>query len=244
MTPQTPDKDSGTPSNGKPTVVLVHGAWADGTSWQHVIALLERDGYPVVAVQNPLSSVADDVANTRRVIQNQKGPVVVAGHSYGGMVMTGAAAGESNVKALVYITAFAPDSGEALGPSSAKFPQMAGIGTLAPDTGGYLYIGREKFHEYFCADVPEAEAQTMFAVQKPLAATIFGQTLEAAAWKKVPSWYLVSQNDLMINPEQERFYANRMQSTTIELKSSHCSLVSHPAEVTKLIEDAGTSTAK
>jgi pimeloyl-ACP methyl ester carboxylesterase len=243
MTPQTL-QDSGTASNGKPTVVLVHGAWADGTSWQHVISLLERDGYPVVAVQNPLSSVADDVAATRRAIRNQKGPVVVAGHSYGGMVMSGAAAGEANVKALVYVTAFAPDSGEALGPSSAKFAQMAGIGALAPDAGGFLYIDRTKFHEFFCKDVPEAEASTMAAVQKPLAAAIFGQTLDAVAWKTVPTWYLVSQEDQMINPDQERFYANRMKATTVEVKSSHCSLVSHPAEVTKLIEDAAAATAK
>jgi pimeloyl-ACP methyl ester carboxylesterase len=222
----------------KPTIVLVHGAWADGTSWQHVIPLLERDGYTVVAVQNPLSSVADDIATTRRVIRSQKGPVVVVGHSYGGMVITGAAAGESNVKGLVFIAAFAPDAGEALGPSSAKYPAVPGVAALKPDTGGYLYIDPVKFHEVFGKDVPDAEATIMAVVQKPLAAAIFGQTLNAAAWKTIPSWYLVSQDDQMINPDQERFYAKRMKATTSEVKSSHVSLVTHPVEVTTLIEDA------
>jgi pimeloyl-ACP methyl ester carboxylesterase len=222
----------------KPTIVLVHGAWADGTSWQHVIPLLLRDGYTVVAVQNPLSSVADDVATTRRVIRSQKGPVVAVGHSYGGMVITGAAAGEPNVKGLVFIAAFAPDAGEALGPSSAKYPAVPGVGALQPDTGGYLYIDPTKFRDVFGKDVPDAEARIMAVVQKPLAAAIFGQTVDAAAWKTIPSWYLVSQDDQMINPDQERDYAKRMKATTNEVKSSHVSLVTHPVEVTKLIQDA------
>lgn len=244
MTPKPSHPDSGAASDGTPTIVLVHGAWADGTSWQHVIPLLERDGYTVVAVQIPLSSVADDVATVRRVIRDQKGPVVVAGHSYGGMVMTGAAAGEPNVKALVFIAAFAPDAGEALGPSSAKFPATPGVAALKPDSGGYLYIDPAKFHELFGKDVPDAEARVMAVVQKPLAAAIFGQTLDAAAWKTIPSWYLVSQEDQMINPDQERFYAKRMKATTSEVKASHVSLVSHPVEVTKLIEEAARTTAK
>ena len=237
-------QDSGPASSSKPTVVLVHGAWADGTSWQHVIPLLDRDGYPVVAVQIPLSSVADDVATTRRVIRNQKGPVIVVGHSYGGMVMSGAAAGEPNVKALVFISAFAPDAGEALGPASAKYSTPSGIPALTPDAGGYLYVDPARFHDAFCKDVPDQEARVMAVVQKPLAAAIFNQTIDAAAWKTVPTWYLVSQDDQMINPDQERFYAKRMNAKTIEVKSSHASLVSHPVEVATLIDDAGVTTAK
>jgi pimeloyl-ACP methyl ester carboxylesterase len=238
-------QDSDSTSGGKPTVVLVHGAWADGTSWQHVIPLLDRDGYRVIAVQIPLSSLADDVSTTRRVIRDQKGPVIVAGHSYGGMVMSGAAAGEPNVKALVFISAFAPDVGEALGPSSVNFATAAGAAALAPDSGGYLYIDQVKFHDAFCKDVSDAEARVMAVAQKPLAAAIFNQTLDAAAtWKTIPSWYLVSQDDQMINPDQERFYAKRMNAKTIEVKSSHASLVSHPVEVATLIDDAAVTTAK
>jgi pimeloyl-ACP methyl ester carboxylesterase len=244
MTPTPSNQADGSSSDRKPTIVLVHGAWADGTSWQHVIPLLDRDGYSVVAVQIPLSSLADDVAMTRRVIRNQKGSVVVVGHSYGGMVMTGAAAGEPNVEALVFISAFAPDVGEALGPSGAKFAPAAGGAAVVPDSSGYLYIDQAKFHDAFCKDVSEAEARVMAVVQKPLAAAIFGQTLDSAAWKTIPSWYLVSQDDQMINPDQERFYAKRLNAKTIEVKASHASLVSRPVEVATLIDDAAVSTAK
>lgn len=231
------------PSNGKPTIVLVHGAWADGTSWQHVIPLLEKDGYPVVAVQNSLASVAEDVATTRRVIRDQPGPVVVAAHSYGGMVMSGAAAGAPNVKALVYVAAFAPDAGESITDVSAHYAPAPGGATITPGSDGYLYIGRAGFHDAFCGDVPEDEARVMAVVQKPLAAAIFGQTLDAAAWKTIPSWYLVSEDDQMINPDQERFYAQRMRATTREIKASHVSLVSRPTEVAQLIDDAAHATA-
>jgi pimeloyl-ACP methyl ester carboxylesterase len=186
-------------TSDKPTIVLVHGAWADGTSWQHVIPLLDRDGYTAIAVQIAIESLADDVATTKRVIRGQPGPVVVAAHSYGGMVMTGAA--------------------------------------------GYLYLDRAKYHDVFCKDVPDAEASVMAAVQKPFNSTIFGATLDAAAWKSIPSWFLVSQDDRAINPDQERFYAKRMNAKTIEVKSSHVSLVSHPVEVTKLIEEAAEHAA-
>jgi pimeloyl-ACP methyl ester carboxylesterase len=229
--------------NGKPTIVLVHGAWADGTSWQHVIPLLQRDGYTVVAVQTPLSSVTDDIAATRRVIRDQKGPVVLAGHSYGGMVISGAAAGEASVKALVFISAFGPDTGEALGESSAKYAPVAGGAAIVPHSEGYLYVDPAKFHDAFCKDVPDAEARIMAVVQKPLAAAIFGQTIDGAGWKTIPSWYLVSQDDQMINPDQERFYAKRMKAKTVEVKSSHASLVSHPADTAALITDAARATA-
>jgi len=143
----------------RPAIVLVHGAFADATSWQHVIPILERDGYTVIAVQNPLSSLAADVETTKRVIDAQNGPVVVVGHSYGGAVITVAAAGNPNVKALVYVNAFAPDAGEKITAGSEKFAPPLLLSALVPDTAGFLYIDRAKFHEAFCADVSEAEAR-------------------------------------------------------------------------------------
>jgi pimeloyl-ACP methyl ester carboxylesterase len=231
-------------SDSKPTIVLVHGAWADGTSWQHVIPLLEQNGHTVVAVQIPLSSVADDVAVTKRALQLQQGPVVMAAHSYGGMVMSGAAAGMPNVKALVYVAAFAPDANEAIGATIATYPSTPLATALVPDSGGYLYIDRAKFHSAFCQDVPDAEARIMNVVQKPLNASAFTDTLTSVAWKTIPSWYLVSQDDHAIHPDQERFYAKRMNATTREVKASHVSLVSHPTEVAKLIEDAVHATTE
>ena len=223
----------------KPTIVLTHGAFADGSGWQHIIPLLENDGYTVIAAQNPLFSLAEDVATTKRVIETQKGPVVVVGHSYGGAVITGAAAGCANVKALVYLAAFAPEAGEPVGVFNDKIPLAK---ALAPDTAGFLYIDRAKFHSVFCADVPEGEARIMAAVQKPLASAIFGQSVPVPAWKTIPSWYLVSQDDQAINPELERFYAKRMGAHTTQIKASHVAFISHPKEITALIEQAAEAT--
>jgi pimeloyl-ACP methyl ester carboxylesterase len=147
----------------KPSIVLVHGAFADGSGWQKVIPILEADGYFVTAVQNPLTSLPDDVATTKRVIDGQKGPVVVVGHSYGGAVITGAAAGNSNVKALVYVAAFAPESGEPLGAPGEKFAPSPLSSALVPDAAGFLYIDRAKFHDVFCKDLSEADARVMAA---------------------------------------------------------------------------------
>ena len=224
----------------KPVIVLVHGAFADGTGWQHVIPLLERDGYTVIAVQNSLTSLDADVATTRRVIEAQKGPVVVVGHSYGGAVITGAAADEPGVKALVYLAAFAPESKEPVGVFSDKIPLAK---ALLPDAAGFLYIDRTKFHAVFCADVPAGEANIMAVTQKPLASVTFGQSVPSAAWKTIPSWYLVSQEDQAIDPDLERFYAKRMGAYTSEIKASHCAFISHPQEIVKVIEEAATAPA-
>jgi pimeloyl-ACP methyl ester carboxylesterase len=221
----------------KPTIVLVHGAFADGSSWQHVIPLLEHDGYSVIAVQNPLTSLPADVETTKRVIDAQTGPMVVVGHSYGGAVITAAAAGNANVKALVYIAAFAPDSGEPIGAFGEKYPAPLSA-ALKPDAAGFLYIDRAQFHALFCADVPAAEARVMAATQKPLIGSVFGAAVDRVAWKTVPSWYLVSQEDKAINPDLERFYAKRMRAKTTEIKSSHVSFISHPAEIVRVIEQA------
>jgi pimeloyl-ACP methyl ester carboxylesterase len=227
----------------KPSIVLVHGAWADATSWQHVIPLLESDGYTVTAVQNTLTSVPDDVATTKRVIDAQKGAVIVVGHSYGGIVITGAAAGNPNVQALVYIAAFAPDAGDTLGTLNAKYAASPLIQAVAPDAAGFFYIDREKFRAVFAQDVSIAEALVMAATQKPIASVAFEQAVDNVAWKTIPSWYLVSQEDQAIPPELQRFMAKRMGATTTEIAASHVAFISHPSEVVKTIEAAAAATA-
>jgi len=222
----------------KPTIVLVHGAFADGSSWNKVIPKLEKDGYTVIAVQNPLNSYEADVATTKRAISFVKGPVVLVGHSYGGAVITGAGAGEPNVKSLVYIAAFGMDSGEPVAAAGEKFAPAPLLGALVPDAGGFLYVDRAKVHDVFCADIPEADAKLIAATQKPLHQSCFGGTAAKAAWKDVPAWYLVCSEDRAINPELERFYAKRMNAKTTEIKSSHVPFLSHPDEVVKIIEDA------
>ena len=228
----------------KPSIVLVHGAWADATSWQHVIPLLERDGYTVTAVQNTLTSLPDDVATTKRVIDAQRGAVIVVGHSYGGIVMTGAAAGNPNVQALIYIAAFAPDTGETLSALGAKYAASPLIKALVPDAVGFLYIDREEFHDVFAKDVSIAEALIMAATQKPIASVAFEQVVDRVAWKTIPSWYLVSQEDQAISPELQRFMAKRMGAETTEIKASHVAFISHPSEVVKLIEAAAAVPVK
>jgi len=226
----------------KPTIVLVHGAFADAGGWQHIIPILENDGYNVIAVENPLTSFAADVETTKRLIDAQQGPVVVVGHSYGGAVITEAAADNPNVKALVYLSAFAPEAGEAIGAFGDKYPAPLGP-TLRPDTAGFLYIDRAQLRDVFAKDVSPVEASVMAATQKPLNKSVFTAAPSKAAWKTIPSWYLVAQEDRAINPDLERFYAKRMGAKTIELKSSHVSFISHPAEVVRFIEEAaGTAT--
>ena len=223
------------------TIVLVHGAWADGTSWQSIIPRLQKSGYKVVAVQNPLTSLADDVATTKRVIDAQTGPVVVVGHSYGGAVMTGAAAGNPNVKALVYIAAFAPAAGEPLGALLGEYPNDL-PSAFVPDSAGFVYLDPAKFHEFFAADVSASKAAVMAATQKPANGHIFEESLEAAAWETIPSWALISTEDKTLNPDMIRFYAERMGATTTEIKSSHVSFISHANVVIKLIEDVVEAT--
>ena len=227
----------------KPTIVLVHGAFADGSCWSKVIPLLQKDGYPVIAVQNPLTSLDNDVATTRRVIENQKGPVVVVGHSYGGAVISGAATDNPHVKALVYLAAYGPDVDEPTEGLIQKYPSPLRT-ALTPDSAGFLYVDRTKFHEDFCADVPEAEASIMAATQKPLSSSVFTATLKSVAWKTIPCWYLVSQEDRTINPDLERFYAKRMKAQTSEVKSSHVAFLSHPKVVVALIEKAAEAAVK
>jgi len=227
----------------KPTIVLVHGAFADGSSWQALIPLLLGDGYNVIAVQNPLSSLAADIATTKRVIDAQKGPVVVVGHSYGGIVISGAASGNPNVKALVYLAAFAPEANEPVGPLTEKYPTALGK-ALRPDAAGYLYIACDQVHDVFAADLPKAAAAVVCATQKPVHNSVFGATIDSPAWKTIPSWYLVSRNDHALNPDLERFYAKRMKAKTSEIDASHVAFISHPKFVAHLIEQAVAATVK
>ena len=227
----------------KPTIVLVHGAFADASSFQYLIPLLQKDGYNVVAVQNPLPSVPDDIATTKRLIDAQKGPVVVVGHSYGGVVISGAAAGNPNVKALVYLAAFAPEANEPVGPLTEKYPTALGK-ALRPDAAGYLYIACDQVHNVFAADLPVGAAKVVCATQKPVHNSVFGASIDTPAWKTIPSWYLVSRQDRALNPDLERFYAKRMKATTSEIDASHVAFISHPKVVAKLIEQAATATAK
>jgi pimeloyl-ACP methyl ester carboxylesterase len=231
----------GSADSAKPTIVLVHGAFADGSSWARVIPLLENDGYTVIAVQNPLTSLTDDVATTKRVIEAQKRPVVVVGHSYGGAVITSAAAGNANVKALVYVAAFAPDTGEVLAAPGAKFAPPALSSALVPDAAGFLYVDRTKFHDVVCKDIPLADARIAAATQKPVSGSVFTASVPGAAWKTIPSWYIVASDDQAINPDLERFYAKRIGATTTEIKSSHVPFLSHPKDVAKVIEAAATA---
>lgn len=227
----------------RPTIVLVHGAWADGTGWQEVIKRLEREGYPVIAVQNPLTSLVDDVTTTKRVLDAQTGPVIVVGHSYGGAVMTGAAAGNPNVKALVYIAAFGPAVGEPIGAKLGDFPTELGS-IFEFDAAHFVYLGRARFREIFAADVDRATAGAMAAAQKPAFIGIFEESLTAAAWETIPSWFMVAKDDKALSPDMERFFAKRMGATIVEIKSSHVPFISQPDEVVKLIKQAARATVQ
>jgi pimeloyl-ACP methyl ester carboxylesterase len=219
----------------KTNVVLVHGAWADGSSWSKVIPLLQDEGFNVSAVQLPLTSLTDDIAVTRNMLAAQKGPTVLVGHSYGGAVITGAANDAPDVIALVYIAAFGLDEGESLEGLSQQGPATAGAAQIRPDDHGFLWINPDGFPEAFAADVDPVEARVMAAVQKPLSLKSFVEKSGPPAWKHLPSWFLVSTNDRMIPPEAEEFMAKRMGATVRSVPSSHASMVSHPKEVADMI---------
>ncbi len=223
----------------KPTIVLVHGAWADASGWYDVTVALQARGYKVVAVQNSLFSFAKDIETTRRVLDVQQGPLVVVGHSYGGAVITAAAAGNANVKSLVYVAAFAPDSGEALGGLLQRYPDL-GLGTaLAPDAAGFLYIDPAKYPVVFANGLPPVQARAMATAQKPIAGSALGEPLTVApAWKTVPSWYVLGTQDRAINPELARFMAKRMNAHVTELPAGHLVFISRAQEVARIIESA------
>jgi pimeloyl-ACP methyl ester carboxylesterase len=225
-------------------ILLVHGAWADGSSWSKVILLLEKKGYNVTAAQIPLTSLADDISVTQRLLSARKEPTILVGHSYGGAVITGAANDAPHVKALVYITAFGLDAGESLDSLSKQGPPPAGASAVEADDKGYLWINREKFHRAFAADATNDEASVMAAVQKPLHVSGFTGEEVVPAWKTIPSWYLVCTDDQMIPPPAQEFMAKRMGATVKSVASSHCPFVSHPEAVADIIALAAQSVAK
>jgi len=227
----------------QPTIVLVHGAFADATSFQELIPLLQQQHYPVVAVQNTLTGLDADIATTKRLIDAQKGPVIVLGHSYGGAVITGAAAGNPNVKALVYVAAFAPDANEPIGALQANYPPTLLASALVPDAAGFLYGDTAKFRDVFAQDLPVRLTRIVAVTQKPVIGSVFTASTTQAAWRTIPSWYMVATEDHAINPDLERFYAKRMKAHTTEVKSSHVMYISHPAEGAKVIDEAATATA-
>ena len=222
-------------------IVLVHGAWSDGSGWAKVIPILASAGHNVVAVQNQMTALQSDAQNTRAMIDAMNGRTVVAGHSYGGAVITAAACDAKNVAALVYIAAFAPDEGESLGELGSKYPPAPGGQYIGPGPGGLLYIDRSHMPSCFAGDLPPAEGAVLAAVQRPVSPAIFGDKMGPPAWKQHKSWYQVSENDQMIPPDAERMMAARAGATTISLKSSHASLVAHPQPVAELILQACTA---
>ena len=224
--------------NGRPNIVLVHGAWADGSCWSGVIERLQAEGFQVRAPQFPLSSLADDVARLRQVLKFQDGPTIVVGHSYGGQIMTALGSDAPNVVGLVYIAAFALDQGESLGALLAQGPVPPALAHQFVDDRGYVWLSEDDFTNHFAADVDAARARVMFAVQQPLAASTFNDVMEVPAWKSLPTWYLVATNDEAIPPEAERQFAKRMDADMVEVHSSHVAMVSHPSEVVRLIQTA------
>jgi pimeloyl-ACP methyl ester carboxylesterase len=219
-------------------VVLVHGAWGDASHWRGVIPILAAQGYNVTAVQNPLTSLADDIHRTTTLLDSQDGPTVLVGHSYGGSVISGAGHA-ANVVGLVYIAAFAPDEGENLGTLLAHSGQPIPDGLLKPDADAFLWIDFDAFHPGFCQDLDATDALVLARTQKPIAAGCFEDVAGAPAWKTKPSWYQISSADHMIPPDTEAWMAGRMNPRrTLTLDASHASLASQPAAVAALIHEA------
>jgi pimeloyl-ACP methyl ester carboxylesterase len=221
-----------------PNIVLVHGAWADGSSWSGVVEELQAGGYKVSAPQFPLTSLADDVARLRQVLALQVGPTIVAGHSYGGQIMTALGPEASNVSALVYVAAFGLDEGESLGALLSQGPVTPALQHQFVDEKGFVWLSEEDFTNHFAADVDPTRSKVMFAVQQPLASSAFADVMGVPAWKSLPSWFLVATEDQAIPPDVERMFAQRMGAIVLEVPSSHVAMVSHPKEVVQLIQMA------
>jgi pimeloyl-ACP methyl ester carboxylesterase len=219
-------------------IVLVHGAWADGSCWSVVIESLQADGHNVTAPQFPETSTANDVARLRQVLARQTGPTVVAGHSYGGQIMTALGSDAPHVVGLVYIAAFGLDEGESLGALLGAGPPTPALAHLIVDDQGFGWLPEDDFVGHFAADVDPDKARVMHAVQQPIAMTTFEYVMGVPAWKSLPTWYLVAENDEAIPPDAERQFAARMGATTVEVSSSHLPMVSHPESVTQLIQQA------
>ena len=230
------DMAAGTNATTPLNIVLVHGFWADGSSWDKVIPILKNAGYRVISVQLALHSLAEDVATVKRAIDLVGGPTLLVAHSFGGFVITNAAYNNPNVTGLVYVSAFGPDEGE----SAVNFVPVESLppGFLVFDSGGFAYINPEAFPQAFAQDINKTEAEIMAITQKPAHQSLFTEKSGPPAWKQLPTWFVVSEGDHIIPPDAERMFAQRMNATTISLNSSHASLVSHPDEIAQLILDA------
>jgi pimeloyl-ACP methyl ester carboxylesterase len=235
----TPSMTTTTTNATNMNIVLVHGTYVDGSSWSKVIPILQNAGHKVIAVQLPLHSLADDIATVKRAIDLVGGPVILVGHSYGGFVITNAAYNNTSVKGLVYLAAFAPNEGQSLSNfiDATKLPK----GFLVVDNGGFVYINPEMFAQAFAQDVDPAQAKVMAAVQKPFNQSILAEKSGPPAWKQLPTWYQISENDRAIPPDVERMFAKQINATTISLPSSHASPLSHPNEVAQLILNAANN---
>jgi pimeloyl-ACP methyl ester carboxylesterase len=227
----------------RPNIVLVHGAWADGSCWSAVIQNLQADGYNVIAPQFPESSLAADVDRLRQVLDRQDGPTLLAGHSYGGQIMTALGTDAPNVAGLVYIAAFGLDQGESIGGLLAQGEPTAALAHLDIDKQGFAWIPEDDFVHHFAGDIDPVKAKVLFAVQQALSASTLQDVMGVPAWKSHPTWFLVAAGDEAIPPDAERQFAHRMGATTIEVNSGHVAMVSHPDEVTQLIKTAAEAVA-
>lgn len=229
-------------SGKQPTVVLVHGGFVDGSGWEGVYKILKKDGYNVSVVQNPTKSLADDVATTKRAVSAQSGPVLLVGHSYGGVVIT-EAGNDPQVAGLVYIAAFAPDKGESVSSLIKDPPPDAPVPPILPPEEGYLFLDKAKFPASFAADVDAESAAFMADSQVPWGVEALSGTVSEPAWKTKPSWYLVATADKMIPPPAQRFMSERAGSTVVDAAGSHAIYVSQPDAVAALIEQAAQAVA-
>jgi pimeloyl-ACP methyl ester carboxylesterase len=228
------------PAQPVKNIVLVHGAFADGSSWAKVITILQAQGYNVTAVQNPLTSFADDVAATNRALAQQDGPVILVGHSWGGVVITEVGM-DPKVVGLVYVSAFGPDQGEAVGELGKAYPPPPAFTAPIVDKQGFMSLPTDAVVKHFASDLPASEARVVAATQGPINVSAFGAKVSAAAWKTKPSWYIVSKLDGAIAPDEERFFAKRMKATTTELNTSHVPMLSQPKAVAAVIMAAAAS---
>jgi pimeloyl-ACP methyl ester carboxylesterase len=222
------------------TMILVHGAFADGSSWAKVVPLLQARGLSVIAVQNPLTSLADDVAATKRAIASATGRVLLVGHSWGGAVIS-EAGNDPKVAGLMFVAAGAPNAGQSFAEMAAAYPTPAGIQALKADAGHFLSLSPDAVAQDFAQDLPRAQTDVMAVTQGPIAASAFSTKIHNAAWMIVPSWYIVCRNDRMIQPALERALAQKLHAKTLELDSSHVPMLSQPARVAQFIIDAAIS---
>jgi pimeloyl-ACP methyl ester carboxylesterase len=225
----------------RPNIVLVHGAWADGSSWSAAIERLQADGYRVTAPQFALTKLADDVARLRHVLARQSGPTVVVGHSYGGQIITALGDDAPNASGLVYIAGFGLDEGESIAALLEQVPPTPAIAHLDIDEQGFAWLPEDDFLNHFAADVDPTKARVMHAVQQPLHAAALDDVMGTPAWKSLPSWFLVAEGDQTIPPDAQRQFAARMGATTTEIATNHVAMVSHPDDVVTMIETAATA---